>query len=59
MKKSLHTKSVNGCNLLTALSIAEKSGFSGVEIVASKLDAYLSEGFTSEDLAASLKEKKS
>lgn len=32
MKKSLHTKSVNGCNLLTTLGIAEKSGFSGVEI---------------------------
>lgn len=57
MKKSLHTKSVNGCNLLTALSIAQKSGFSGVEIVASKLDAYLAEGFTAEDLAAELKAK--
>jgi len=57
MKKSLHTKSVNGCNLMTSLSVAKESGFNGVEIVASKLDDYLNEGFSAQDLAEVLKEK--
>ena len=57
MKKALHTKSVFGCNLVTALTLAEKAGFSGVEIVSSKLDSYLDEGFTAEDLAQELKKR--
>lgn len=57
MKKALHTKSVNGCNLLTSLNIAQNSGFKAVEIVASKLDAYLDEGFTAKDLADELKKR--
>ena len=57
MKKALHTKSVFGCNLITALEIAQRTGFNGVEIVASKLDEYLAEGFTAEDLAKELKDR--
>ena len=57
MKKALHTKSVNGCNLMTSLSVANEAGFKGVEIVASKLDDYLDQGFTAEDLSQALKEK--
>lgn len=55
MKKALHTKSVFGCNLVTALNIAEATGFGAVEIVSSKLDNYLNEGFTAKDLAEELK----
>jgi len=57
MKKSLHLKSVNGCNLVTALNIAEQAGFSAVEIVSSKLDSYLAEGFTAHDLDSELKKR--
>jgi sugar phosphate isomerase/epimerase len=55
MKKALHAKSVNGCNLMTSLTVAHEAGFKGIEIVASKLADYLDQGFTAEDLAAALK----
>lgn len=57
MKKALHLKSVYGCNLITALSIAADNGFGAVEIVASRLDEYLKEGFTADDLAKELKDR--
>ncbi len=50
MKKSLHTKTVYGCNLATALAIAETTGFTAVEIVAERLFSYLHQGNTPEDL---------
>ncbi len=50
MKKALHTKSVFGVNLVTALNIASAAGFGAVEIVSSRLDEYLQEGFTGDDL---------
>ena len=50
MKKALHTKTVYGCNLATALAIAEDTGFSAVEIVAEKLYSYLRQGNTPKDL---------
>ena len=57
MKKALHTKSVYGCNLITALEIAKEAGFGAVEIVASKLDSYLAEGFTAQDLKKELEDR--
>lgn len=57
MKKALHLKSVFGCNLVTALEIAKETGFGAVEIVASKLDSYLAEGFTANDLKAELESR--
>jgi sugar phosphate isomerase/epimerase len=54
MKKALHLKSVFGVNLVTALNIAAEAGFGAVEIVSSRLDEYLQEGFTGEDLKAEL-----
>jgi sugar phosphate isomerase/epimerase len=50
MKKALHTKTVYGCNLATALSVAESTGFSAVEIVAERLYSYLHQGNTPGDL---------
>ncbi len=50
MKKALHTKTVYGGNLATALSIAENTGFTGVEIVAERLYSYLRQGNTAADL---------
>lgn len=57
MKKALHTKSVFGVNLITALTIASESGFAAVEIVSSKLDEYLKEGFTAKDLKKELEKR--
>lgn len=54
MKKALHTKTVYGCNLATALSVAEETGFSGVEIVSERLFSYLKQGNTAEDLRKQL-----
>jgi sugar phosphate isomerase/epimerase len=54
MKKALHTKSVFGVNLITALTIASEAGFGAVEIVSSRLDEYLKAGFTAQDLKVEL-----
>ncbi len=57
MKKALHTKSVFGVNLVTALNIASAAGFGAVEIVSSRLDEYLQEGFTGDDLKIELEKR--
>ena len=38
------------CNLLTDIQIAKETGYDGIEIIGRKLDRYLAQGFTIEDL---------
>jgi len=39
-----------GCNLLTDIQIARETGYDGIEIIGGKLDRYLAQGLTIEDL---------
>lgn len=49
-KKALHGKTIYKSNLATDIRVAHECGFTGIEIVASKLFSFLEQGNTTDDL---------
>jgi sugar phosphate isomerase/epimerase len=56
IKKAIHGKTIFKSNLATDIRVAHESGFSGIEIVDSKLYSFLEQGNTTDDLNKILKE---
>lgn len=55
MKKAIHGKTIYRSNLATDIRVAQECGYCGIEIVVSKLYAYLEQGNTTDDLKTILK----